>query len=195
MKNLQTRIYTDLTYEPVTIEEAKLFCKVTWTEEDDIFRTLITAARRALEKYTQSSFGKKTIHAFWVTFPDDYLFELPYGPIISVDHVYWVDEEGTEQAATVNSDYWVYGSQDAVVKLSQYWTTGLKTTSSVRIEYQAGYGNAATETLPEELRLAILKQVATDYDMRENIVVGANATVLTNESRKLADPYRKKLWF
>jgi len=192
MKNLQVRIKTDLTTEPVTSTEAKLFCKVSGTAEDDLFTILIKSARQAMEEYTQSSFAEKTIHAFWLTMPEDYLFELPYGPVISVDKVYWIDEEGTEEEATLNSDYWVYGDQDAVVKLSTYWTSGLKTTNSVRIEYKAGYGHANTETLPAALKHAILKQIATDYEMREDIGQGG---VLTNASKKLASPYRKKLWF
>ncbi len=193
MKNLQVRIKTDLTVEPVTSTEAKLFCKVTGTAEDDLFTILIKSARQALEEFTQSSFGEKTIHATWVTMPEDYLFELPYGPIISVDHVYWVDEEGTEEEATLNSDYWVYGDQDAVIKLTTMWSTGLKATNTVRIEYTAGYGHTNTETLPSALKQAILKQIATDYDMREDL--GSSLTVLDNNSKKLASPYRKKLWF
>jgi len=35
--------------------------------------------------------------------------------------------------------------------------------------------------------------VATDYELRENITTGG-LTVLSNESKVLAAPYRKKLW-
>lgn len=193
MKNLQVRIKTDLTTEPVTATEAKLFCKVTGTTEDDLFTILIKSSRQALEEYTQSSFAEKTIHATWVTMPEDYLFELPYGPIISVDHVYWVDEEGTEEEAVLNDDYTVFGDQDAIVKVSTMWTSGLKNTNTVRIEYTAGYGHTNTETLPAALKMAILKQIVTDYELREDIAVGS--AILTNNSKSLAAPYRKKLWF
>ncbi len=86
--NLQVRIKTDMTSEPVTSTEAKLFCKVTGTAEDSIFTILIGAARRALEKYTSCSFGQKTIYATWVEKPEDNVLALPYGPFISVDKVY-----------------------------------------------------------------------------------------------------------
>jgi len=195
MKNLQVRIKTDLAEEPVTVDEAKLFCHVTGDEEDELFTTLIKSARRQLERYTASSFGSKTIHAFWMTPPDDNQLELPYGPIISVDHVYRIDEEGTEEACTLNEDFFVYGDQDAVVYMEKYWSSGMVSARSVRVEYTAGYGNTATEDLPEELKLAILKQVATDYELRENIAVSNNVTILSNDSKSLADPYRKKLWF
>lgn len=192
MKNLQVRVRTDVATEPVTSTEAKNFCKVTGTAEDSLFTILITAARQALEEYTQSSFAEKTLHCTWVEMPDDHILELPYGPVISVDAVYWIDEEGTEEAATLNDDYWVYGDQDAVIKMTTYWTTGLKRTSSVRVEYTAGYGHANTETLPAPLKLAILKQINTDYELREDIGQG---TTLSNASKTLAAPYRKKLWF
>jgi len=193
MKNLQVRIKTDSTTEPVSPTEAKLFCKVTGTADDTLFTILIKSARQALEEYTQSSFAEKTIHATWIEMPEDYLFELPYGPVISVDKVYWVDEEGTEEEATLNTDYWVYGDQDAVIKLTNFWVTGLKATSTVRIEYTAGYGHTNTETLPSPIKQAILKQVATDYDMREDI--GNITSVLDNNSKRLVAAYRKTLWF
>ena len=194
MKNLQVRIKTDLVTEPVTTAEAKLFCKVTGTAEDTLFTILISAARKALEKYTSSSFAEKTLHATWVTVPEDNLLELPYGPTITVSKVYWIDDEGTETEATLNSDYWVYGDQDAIVKVSKFWSGGTLVSNSVRVEYTAGYGHANTETLPTDLKLAILKQIATDYELREDISL-AGAVVLSNASKGLANPYRKKLWW
>lgn len=194
MKNFQVRIKTDLTEEPVSVAEAKLFCRVSGTEEDELFATLITSARQSLEKYTSCSFASKTIHATWVESTADDTYELPYGPIISVDKVYRIDYEGTEEEMTLNSDYYVFGDQDVIVKVSRYWSSGMITTSSVRIEYTAGYGNTATEILPDAIKLAILKQVATDYEYRENIAPGGTMP-LDNEAKRLVAPYRKKLWF
>jgi len=193
MRNLQTRVTTDIVTEPVSVAEAKLYCKVQDTADDTLFSTLITSARRMLEKYTMTSFAEKTIHATWVEVPKQNYVELPYGPIISVDHIYRIDEEGTEEELTLNSDYYVLGDQDAIVKIVSYWSSGTILVNSIRAEYKAGYDNAATEDLPMELKLAILKQVATDYELRENIVAGVT-TVLSNESKVLAGPYRKKLW-
>jgi len=193
MKNFQTRVITDLSTEPVSLAEAKLFCKVSDTADDSLFTILIKAARRALEKYTSSSFGEKTIHATWIETPADNLLEIPYGPVISIDKVYRIDEEGTEEELTLNSDYFVSGDQDAILRTTKYWSSGDVHENSIRVEYTAGYGDTATEPLPEELKLAILKQIATDYELRENINV-ANLTVLANESKVLAGPYRKKLW-
>jgi len=193
MKNLQVRIYTDLTTEPISLPEAKAICRApSGTQDDALFAILIKSARQSLEQYTQSSFASKKIHATWIESPKDDIFEIPYGPIISIDAVYRIDEEGTEELLTLNSDYFVFGDQDAVIKISKYWSSGIVSASSIRVEYTAGYGNAATETLPEPLKLAIMKEVATQYELREDI--GPGMTILSNESKKIAGPYRKKLW-
>jgi uncharacterized phiE125 gp8 family phage protein len=194
MKNLQTRIYADVTSEPVTLEEAKKYCKVTDTYDDTVFNFMIKAAREALEKYTNSSFAQKTIHATWVDLPDNWVLELPYGPHISVTAVYHIDDEGTETALTVNDDYYVYGDQDLILKFEPFWSSGVKVRRSVRVEYTAGYGHSSTEPLPDALKLAILKQVATDYLYRDNFIVGG-ISILDNSVKSIAAPYRKKLWF
>lgn len=193
MRNLQTRVITDIVTEPVSVAEAKLYCKVQDMADDALFPVLITSARRMLEKYTMTSFAQKTLHATWVETPKDNVIELPYGPIISVDKIYRIDEEGTEEELVLNSDYYVMGDQDAIIKITSYWSSGMVHINSIRVEYKAGYGNTATEKLPGDLKLAILKQVSTDYELRENIVQGIT-TVLSNESKILAAPYRKKLW-
>ena len=192
--NLQVRIVTDMTAEPVELSEVKNFCKVTGTQDDALITLLITSARKALEKYTSSSFGEKTIHAYWQQIPGDWIVELPYGPIISVDAIYKIDEQGTEEALTLNTDYYVIGDQDFKIKLEQFWSTGYTVSRSLRVEYTAGYGNSATEPLPDELRMAIMKQVSTDYNFRDNIQ-DAGSTALANNAKSLAAPYRKKVWF
>ena len=193
MRNLQTRIITDIVTEPVSVAEAKLYCKVQDSADDTLWPILITSARRMLEKYTMTSFAEKTIHATWVEVPKQNYVELPYGPVISIDHIYRIDHEGTEEELVLNSDYYVMGDQDAIIKITSYWSSGMVHINSIRVEYKAGYGNTATEKLPGDLKLAILKQVSTDYELRENIVQGVT-TVLSNESKILAAPYRKKLW-
>lgn len=195
MRNIQVKVHTDSTTEPISVDEAKLYCRVSGTDEDSLFADLIKAARESLEKYTSSTFAEKKLHCTWVTPPEDDTYELPYGPVISVDAVYRIDYEGNEEAMTLNSDYYVFGNQDALVKVARYWSSGILSTTSVRVEYTAGYGNAATELLPDALRLAILKQVATDYEIRENIAVGVSGMPMDNDARHLASPYRKKLWF
>jgi uncharacterized phiE125 gp8 family phage protein len=189
---MNVRIKTDLTVEPVTSAEAKLWCKVTGSTEDSIFTILISSARKALEKYTASSFGVKTIHATWTEMPDDWTLELPYGPIVSVSKVYKIDQEGTETELTVNVDYWV--NEDGNVRIGEHWSTGTIFKMAYRVEYTAGYGDSTNEALPTDLKTAILMQIATDYEFRENISI-EGVTNLSNDAKSKAAPYRRYVWF
>ena len=194
MKNLQVQVTEDLSAEPVSVVEAGAWCKVTGstlTAETSIFNILIPAARKAIEKYTSSSFGEKKISATWLKMPEDWILELPYGPHISIDKVYKIDDEGNETELTVNEDYYVTGAQDLSVQVNQFWSTGTVVTWSIRVEYTAGYGDETTEPLPDDLKLAIMMQVNCDYSFRD--VEGATG-VLTNAVKAKAAPYRRRTW-
>lgn len=191
MKNLQVRVKTDITSEPVSAAEAKLYCKATGTTEDTVFSELITTARQLIEKYLGISVAEKTIHATWVQLPEDNELELPYGPVISVSKVYKIDDEGTEEELTLNTDYHIYGDQDAIVKIESFWSSGTAFSGSVRVEYTAGYGNTNTETLPSAIKTAIRKLVVKSYGLRGD---DPGSVIMDNEIKSEIAPYRKYLW-
>lgn len=194
MKNLQVTIVTDVETEPVTLEEVKNFCKISTSQDDELLAILIKSARESVEKYCCISVAEKAINATWVTLPDDKLLILPYGPIASVDKVYTIDNEGNETLLTVNTDYYVYGDEDLMVKILPVYVTGKYYYSSVRVEYTAGYDCETTEALPAAIKQAIMKQVATDYNYRDDIIEGSFG-LLTNGVKALLAPYRKFVWF
>jgi hypothetical protein len=62
--------------------------------------------------------------------------------------------------------------------LEAYSTVGLT------IEYEAGFA-----VCPKGLKLAILKQVSTDYENRENYSIYDQAYELSSDARRQAMPY------
>lgn len=188
--NLQIRIKTDLTIEPLTLAEAKLYCKVTGSTEDAVITELITTARQLVEKYLSISVAEKTIYASWIETPDE--LELPYGPVISVDKIYKIDSEGAEEELVLNDDFHIYGDQDAVVKIQTYWSSGIRSERSVRVEYTAGYGNTNTEVLPSPIKTAIRKLVVKSYGLRGD---DPGSMILDNEIKSEIAAYRKRVWF
>ena len=68
--------------------------------------------------------------------------------------------------------------------LESYSTTGLT------IEYEAGFAVA-----PKGLKLAILKQVSTDYENRENYSIYDQAYELSSDARRQAQPYCRNTLF
>jgi uncharacterized phiE125 gp8 family phage protein len=168
----QVEVIDDLVSEPVTLQEAKDYMRISSDAEDDLIEELITSARERMEKFTGLSLGEKTLKAYWLYFHTP--AEIPYGPVTDVISV--VDDND------VALEYTARGLQYKVLEV--YSTQG------VLVEYQAGFA-----VVPKGLKLAILKQVSTDYENRENYVVGEQAYELSSDSKRQAMPYCRNTIF
>jgi hypothetical protein len=73
-------ITTDITTEPVTLEEVKAALRITGSAHDDDLEDMITDARKYVERATDSSVSERTIEVTNELELEDY--ELPFGPII-----------------------------------------------------------------------------------------------------------------
>ena len=162
----QCEIVTDLTTEPVTLQEAKDYMRISSESENDLIEELITSARERIEKYTGLSLGLKTLKAYWFYFHIP--AEIPYGPITAINSV--VDDND------VALEYTARGLQ--------YKTLEAYSTQGLTIEYEAGF-----TIVPKGLKLAILKQVSTDYENRENYSIYDQAYELSSDARRQAQPY------
>ena len=165
---MEIKIVTDISVEPVTLQEAKDYLRISNDAENSLIQELITSARQRLEKFTNLSFGVKTLKCRW-----DYVngwVEIPYQPNAVI-------------SACVN---------DANVALT-YETKGL--------EYKYLYCNKATgvtitytavfTTLPKALKEAILKEVSTSYENRENYYIEGTFNEVSNDAKRLAQSYSR----
>ena len=168
----QLEIVTDLAVEPVTLQEAKDYMRISSESENDLIEELITSARERIEKFTGLSLGEKTLKAYWFYFHIPQ--EIPYGPVTLIESV--VNDED------VALEYTARGLQYKM--LESYSTTGLT------IEYEAGFA-----VCPKGLKLAILKQVSTDYENRENYSIYDQAYELSSDAKRQAQPYCRNTLF
>lgn len=195
--------------EPVSLDEAKAHCRVDFDDDDTLLTALITAARQAIEDYCHISLIAKTITLTLAAAerPSSYFmqpyqvreqfneFEIPYGPIQSVDMVTSIDSDGiTVINCALNSDYYLMGKAFQTIRISNNFSNNI-------LVYTAGYGTAQGTTpgpIPAGLKLAILNEVAYRYEARgepQNI----RATAFTEEgvsqfARVLAKPYIRLNW-
>ena len=168
----QLEVVTDLSVEPVTLQEAKDYMRISSESENDLIEELITSARERIEKFTGLSLGEKTLRAYWFYFHIPQ--EIPYGPVTLIESV--VNDED------VALEYTARGLQYKM--LEAYSTVGLT------IEYEAGFA-----VCPKGLKLAILKQVSTDYENRENYSIYDQAYELSSDARRQAQPYCRNTLF
>ncbi len=83
--------------EPISLQEAKDFCRVTHDAEDTLFTSLITAATRHLERDLNISLSEQQWKLTLNWFSDR--IALPRGPVITVDAIEYLDEDGALQTA------------------------------------------------------------------------------------------------
>ena len=140
--------------------------------EDTLIEELIISARERLEGFIGVNFGVKTMKCRW-----DYLqdwAELPYQPNAVVDTV--VDDDG----ATIIHE-------EKGLEYIKIYAVGA---NGINVTYDSGY-----EVLPKALKEAILKEVSTSYENRENYVIGEGATQLSNGAKMLAQRYKRNSFF
>ena len=159
----------------------KSYLNVDYDLWDSLIDTLILSATTRLERYTGCSFQTKTLVATFMSVADN--VEIPYGPIQSITKVKSIDENGNKILLTEGSDYVIYGNNFKTIK---FFEPG----QSIEIEYVAGY-----QILPADLQVAVMKQVAMDFEYRENTAGKTTVTELSNGAKQFANSYRRILMF
>ena len=133
--------------EPVTLSEAKDFCKIDISTDDAILTELITAAREMCEDYTNIGFVPHEIVAVVNNSNGDIL--LPYGPTIEVIEVKNADGDTLE----FDDDYTLSGNLFKSLKTPKE--------DGLTITYTSGY-----QVLPKRLKTALLNTVYYLWDNR-----------------------------
>ena len=169
---MQTKIYTAPAEEPVTIEEAKLQCRVDTADEDVLFERLISAARRYVETFQRRALITQTWEAYLDAWPSEAYIDLPYPPLQSVTSITYKDTAGS--ASTFGSANYIVdiGRTPGRVYLAydaSWPSTTLYPTSGITVRYVCGYG-ATGKSVPAETRQGLLLLVAHLYENREATV-------------------------
>jgi uncharacterized phiE125 gp8 family phage protein len=133
--------------EPVTLTEAKNFCKIDISTDDDLINVLITAARQMCEAYTGVGFVEHNAVVVLNNLNGD--IYIPYGPMIAINSV--VNDQGT--TLVLDTDYTIGGNEFKRLRTPQ--------ANNITIDYTTGY-----TVLPDVLKTALLNQVYYLYDNR-----------------------------
>jgi uncharacterized phiE125 gp8 family phage protein len=198
------RLVTDATSEPITLADAKAFCRVDIPDEDALITSLISAARRYVEKETGLALNTQTWAAVLDRWPEGQgqgfgglwwdgvqqlpislitsttTIEIPKRPFQSITHVKLRDAYGT--LTTVDSSVYFTEVSDMRGRvnrvLGQIWPVVILANSgAVEITFTAGFDAAPYSGLPEDLKQAIYILVKHWFDNREPVSDGRMASV------------------
>lgn len=190
--------------EPITLAEAKAHCYIDGTDDDVYVSSLITACRQIVENYCHISIVEKTITVTLEisnTISTRYRpatgalnpsnsgqpyndFELPFGPVKSVSKITSISSNGVANDLVEGEDYSLKGILYKTLCLFGAYGTNI-------LIYTTGYVN-----VPADLKLAILNQIAFNFEKRgdENKRYNADKPGVCAASRILADKYRRMAW-
>lgn len=178
----RVKITTQPANEPVSLEEAKEYCRIDHDDEDSLIDGLIVAARTYCEGIAQRSFVTKTYTAYLDCWPYMTRFELPYPPLLTVTSIKYYDDVDSAAATFSSSNYQVDAHSEPgriALKSSATWpSVSLRELNGVEIIYTAGYGDA--EDVPDTYKAAIKLYVGDLYENREAMTVGQGYVVIPN---------------
>ena len=169
-------LVTGPTVEPIDLAEAKLHLRVDTTDEDELVKTLIRAARQYVETFTRRALVTQTWDLMLDAFPCEAI-TLPMAGVTSVTSITYVDTNGATQ--TWSSSLYQTDLPTAPKApfariqpaYQQVYPMTRDQMNAVTIRFVAG--NATAVTVPESLKAGIKLLVGHWFQNREAVVVGA----------------------
>ena len=146
--------------EPISLSEAKTYLRVDGSTEDALIGEMVQAVRIAAEEATgRSLMTQRWRVSFGEHLPDR--VALPYGPVQAVVSVKSVDEAGDSTTLATTAYVLDVVAGELVCKSA---IVGHR----VEVEYDAGYGDAATD-VPVLLKHGMLLHLLRLYGSRDGI--------------------------
>ena len=139
--------------EPVSLADAKAYCKIDFDDEDDLITELITVSREQLEEYTGTYFVEKRVTVQLNNSCGG--IEIPYGPTPNaIDPTLMVDAQGCQ----LDQGY-ILITGNMFKNIQTPWLYFIQMT------YSTGYGDVLAP-LPQSLILAMKAQIFFNYENR-----------------------------
>lgn len=172
--------------EPVTLAEAKVQLKLEddFVADDALITSLIKTARRLCESYSSLSFvtqgrrmkldhfpcWRKTTTGIFARWRRHDGIIIPYGPVQTIDSIKYFDSNDEEQTLDPSAYTADTHSELARVFPVDNWPSTNNGPNAVTIDYTAGYDpvSGGTEEFPEQAKQAILMQVTSFYENRQD---------------------------
>jgi uncharacterized phiE125 gp8 family phage protein len=165
--------------EPLTLDEAKRFLKVTTDAEDDVVLELVRSARKRVERGTELALLTQTVEVKVDGFWGSCALELPMPPLQEVVSIQYVDTDGAVQTLPADTYRVSTHRRPGRVWLAygKSWPATRAEPEAVTVTFKAGFGDEAS-ALPPTL-LHALRLLIGHYDQnREAVLTGTISTLL-----------------
>lgn len=176
--------------EPITLDQAIHQTRATSARERGYLQFLIEAVRDRAELATQRQMMVATYQLRLDDWPCEGWIDVPRPPLRTVTSIQYVDTAGVLQTLPTS----VYAVEAPVgprcargritLQYGQSWPTARAKAGAIVVEFQAGYGEAPDD-VPPLLRKAMLRDLASCWEHREDVVTGVTTTELPRSSTSI----------
>lgn len=177
---------------PISLAEAKAHCRVLHAHDDETFTALIAAATAHLDA-RHGVLGRCLVSQSWEyridAFPCDGIIALPFPPLVSVESVTYIDEDGASQTLATSQYVVDTGTYHGFVRRAYdvTWPGTRCEAHAVRVRFTAGYG--AASAVPQPIKQAMLLMIGHLYTHREAVSEDSMIEV-PMAAKYLLAPYR-----
>lgn len=174
----------------LSLEDAKIQCRVDGSSEDDLITALVAGAEAHLDGYA-GVLGRALVTQTWEqkfdSFPADRCLRLPLGNLQAATVTYY---DGSNQSRTFTDFTAVSDAIGPMLILPETatWPTTYDRPDAVTVEWECGYGTV--ENVPASIIHAVRLLVAHWYDNRVAVTSGAAPSVVPMAVDMLLAPYR-----
>lgn len=167
--------------EPLTLEDAKLFLRVSHTLDDALIASLVKTARDKAESITNRQLGVAQYELFQDTVPAS--FALPKPPLVSVESVQQFVGGAWEDVAYTLDDK----AEPALIEITGEAKSD-DVANAFRVQYTTGYSST-----PDAILTWMRVQVSTWYEQREIFSETSKQNMPRTFVDSLLDSYRVRI--
>lgn len=186
---IYSKVTTAPESEPVELTEAKEFCRIDGTDSDTLLGIFITTAREKCEKYSGLSFVTQERQVVLDKFPCTRIIYIPNGPVQSVGNISYYDDDGVVQELVSGTDFIVDTNSDICrIQVVDTWPSTEDRINAITIPFTAGWEiDDVHNPMPSVIKNAVLLEVASMYENRQNEIIGVTVNKLNADSEALLD--------
>ena len=176
----------DAKAEAISLDEARKQCRILGTDDDDVLRVFIEAARNHVENLTRNALIEGT-YAFYFDEHQDY-FEI-YNPLISITSFEYktTSNIGTYAGSLPGTDYHFNSDQGLITLADNAMADIYAQSNAVKITAVTGQSNIGA--VKGDIKLAMLLMIGHWHENREDTSV-VQLNQIPNGAKNLLSAYR-----
>lgn len=183
---------TDAAVEPVSMDDAKSWLRISNSSSDLDIQAVILAARKKLEADTSLALINQTLTMTRDAAPYGRRpWVLPVGPVSAVTSIKSYSEDDIESTVTTTVYRLDSSSQPAriVLRNGQSWPTSLRPENGLSVAFVAGYGSSSV-SVPANLIMAMRLLIEHWFTNRGVAIVGTITQEIQQGYESLIGPLR-----